>query len=110
MKFKQVTKRDKLNESLVSEDKYRRFILSMMGESGSNKFTAGISYDKWFSEASAEERQFSSFASAKEWCERTLRQYDKESIAFIVKANAEDIQVDVCLCFDGRKWYFYTGE
>lgn len=104
MKFKE------LNESLVSEDKYRRFILSMMGEAGSNKFTAGISPDEWLSEAPSEEKEFSSFASAKDWCEKTLKKYDKESIAYIVKSNAEDVQVDVCLCFNGRTWYFYTGE
>lgn len=105
MKFKN------LNESLVSEDKYREFILAMMGELGGGKFfTAGISYDRWFSEAPAEEKAFSSFISAREYCEKTLRQYSRDAIAYIVKSNIDDIQTEMCLCFDGRKWYFYTGE
>lgn len=109
MKFKRVTKRDKLNESLVSEDKYQEFILGMMGELGGSKFfTAGICPDDWFEDMPYEEEAFRSFSSAREWCERTLRQYDKGSIAYIVKSNIDSIHTNVVLAFDGKDWYFYN--
>lgn len=107
MKFKQV--KGSLNESLIKEDKYQEFILGMMGElGGSNFFTAGICPDDWFEEMPYEEKAFTSFISAREWCEKTLRKFEKGSIAFITKSNIDNIQTEVCLCFDGKDWYFYN--
>lgn len=107
MKFKQVNKR--LNESLVSEDKYQEFILGMMGELGGGKFfTAGICPTEWFEDMPYEERSFSSFIDAKEWCEKTLRKFEKGSIAYITKSNIDSIHTNVVLAFDGKDWYFYN--
>ena len=108
MRYRNTPRR--LNESVL-EDKYRHFILAMMGEFGSGKvFTAAISPDEDFCEAPFEEKAFSSFISAREWCERTLKIYDSKyrgSAAYIVMSNIDNFQGNVCLCYDGRTWYFW---
>lgn len=106
MKFKYA--KGYLNESLVKEEKYKQFILGMMGEFGSNFFTVGICPDDWFEDMPYEERVFSSFISAKEWCEKTLKKYDKGNIAYITKSKIDSIYTNVVLVFDGKDWYFYN--
>lgn len=106
MKFKQV--KGSLNESLTKEEKYQQFILGIMGAFGSNFFTAGICPDDWFEDMPYEERVFSSFNDAKEWCEKTLRKFEKGSIAYITKSKIDNIYTNVVLAFDGKDWYFYN--
>lgn len=106
MRFKQV--KGGLNESLTKEEKYQQFILGIMGAFGSNFFTAGICPDDWFEEKPYEEKAFTSFIDAKEWCEKTLRKFEKGSIAYITKSKIDSIYTNVVLAFDGKDWYFYN--
>ena len=102
MKFKN------LNESHVSEDKYREFILAMMGEAKNNKFIGGIMNDGCLM---AGDREFTSFERAKEWCEKTLKKdyADNDYSAYIsLPYGIDNVQTEVCLCYNGEKWYFIT--